>query len=152
MVDAANLIKKLIIVQYKLIRKPMNAHLLRFFKARHQDGQAQSRFQKALVRFGQFSHVVECRIDQQLVKSVDSDIARKYIDKDSGKQKLIIKPLSDKRAHQQALKYITKGIFVYGGAMALAYLEIQRKQAKKDKKENELKQMRAELDQILLET
>ena len=85
MVDAANLIKKLVIVQYKLIRKPMNVYLLRFFKARHQDDPTLSLSYKMLIRFGQFSHIVECRIDQQLVKSVDSDIAKKYIDVDSEK-------------------------------------------------------------------
>lgn len=63
MVDAANMIKKLLIVQYKLIRKPMNQYLIKFFKARHSDGLSQSFFQRQMIKFGQLSHRIEVRID-----------------------------------------------------------------------------------------
>ena len=81
--------------------------------------------QRSLINFGQFMHKIEVNIDYRLVNDPNGRRVSSYI-RFKQNDEIFIKPQSDKRAQDKGIKYLLKGVFVYGGAILLTILEMKR--------------------------
>ena len=106
------------------------------------------------MKFGQFAHRFEIKVNRFIVKDENSDAEKSS----SNKIKTFIKPLSPEASFNKGVEYFSELVFFYGVLMALAIYEIQKNHASSERQKalmarykDDIEKAQTQLSQINLD-